>query len=153
MSHQFVAVALDFSQGSRAAFAEALTQARRRQAGLLLIHVIPPLATPSPLLDDMNVTSLSLDLRKSLDQSARERIRADYLPQAQDLPTEVLVLQGDPARELVRVCKERAVEVLFVGSTGLSGLAETIFGSVAAKVVRKAHCSVMVVRGPVDPEL
>jgi nucleotide-binding universal stress UspA family protein len=35
-----------------------------------------------------------------------------------------------------------------VGSHGQSGIAETLFGSTAEKVVRRAQCAVLVVRHP-----
>jgi nucleotide-binding universal stress UspA family protein len=147
MSRRLVAVAVDFSPGARAAFQEALVHARRGGERLLLVHVIPPLITPSPLLDDMSAASLNLELRQGLDQSAKEQLSTEYAARAADLQPEIMIVDGDPARELVRICREREVSLLFMGSTGLTGLAETIFGSVAAKVVRKAPCSVMVVRG------
>lgn len=148
-----MAVALDFSPGARAAFARALEQARLVGARLLLVHVIPPLVTPSPLLDDMSVAGPSLELRQGLDQAARERMESQYAAQAAGVETGVLVIDGDPARELVRLCREKSVHTIFLGSTGLSGLAETIFGSVAARVARKAPCSVMVVRDQAPPTI
>jgi nucleotide-binding universal stress UspA family protein len=38
--------------------------------------------------------------------------------------------------------------MLVIGSHGQSGLSETLFGSTAEKVVRKAPCAVLVVRHP-----
>ena len=146
MGFQHIAVATDFSAGADLAFDTALALARQHQARLEVVHVIPPLITPTPLLDDMMVTEVSLRLSENLDQAARQEMQSRFLDRCQGLEARAMVLEGDPARELLRFCDEEGVDLLVVGSTGLTGLSGVLFGSVAAKVVRRATCSVMVVR-------
>ena len=58
------------------------------------------------------------------------------------------VRHGKPFLEIIRAARELEADVLVIGSHGQSGLSETLFGSTAEKVVRKAPCAVLVVRHP-----
>jgi nucleotide-binding universal stress UspA family protein len=146
MDYKLIAVATDFSPGAKAAFDVALGLARQCRAELLVAHVIPPLITPSPLLDDLLVNQMTIQLRQDLADSAQREMQVAYLDLAQGIKAQAVVLDGDPSRELVNLAGQRGVDLLVVGATGLAGLAEAFFGSVAAKAVRRAPCSVMVVR-------
>ena len=58
---------------------------------------------------------------------------------------DALVVEGAPANELVRVAKEHQVDLIIIGSHGRGGLSRAILGSVADRVMRTAHCPVMIV--------
>jgi nucleotide-binding universal stress UspA family protein len=146
MGYKHIALATDFSANADLAFASAIVLARQHGAKLSLVHVIPPLVTPSPLLDDMMVSEVSLRLGENLDQAARQEMQNRYLVQCKGVEARSVVIDGDPTRELLQFCIDEQVDLLVVGSTGATGLAGAIFGSVASRVVRRAPCSVMVVR-------
>lgn len=146
MQLNLIVLATDFSPGAEAAFEQALSLARQHQARLLVVHVVPPLVNPSPLLDEMTVNQTTLALQDNLRQSCQQELQSRYLSRMQGVPAESLLLEGDPARELVRLLKQREADLVVIGSTGVSGLAETVFGSVAQKLVRRAPCSVLVAR-------
>ena len=146
MSFRHIAVASDFSDGADAAFTIGRDLAHQHGARLSVVHVIPPLITPSPLLDDMVVGELDLRLRENLSGNADRELTRRYLDQAEGVMTQAVVLEGDPTGELLDWVGDHEVDLLVVGSTGLSGLAEVLFGSVAARAVRRAPCSVLVAR-------
>ncbi|MFH1060876.1 MAG: universal stress protein [Pseudomonadota bacterium] len=148
MAFKHIVVASDFSEGADLAFTTALELTRLGRARLSVVHVIPPLVAPSPLLDDMMVTEVNLRLRENLNDTSLEELQRRYQGRAAGVAVETLVREGDPVREVINLVKESSADLLVVGSTGLSGLAEAFFGSVAAKAVRRAPCSVMVVRPP-----
>jgi nucleotide-binding universal stress UspA family protein len=58
-----------------------------------------------------------------------------------------VVLEGDPAGELVRFAEERGTGTIVMGTRGHTGLARLILGSVARNVLLHAPCSVLIVRG------
>ncbi|MBF0497256.1 MAG: universal stress protein, partial [Deltaproteobacteria bacterium] len=60
--------------------------------------------------------------------------------------SEIHILSGHPATEIINFVKEKDIDVLVMGAHGLTGLAYVFFGSTAEKVVRRAPCSVLVVR-------
>jgi len=63
---------------------------------------------------------------------------------------ETLVRSGDPATELIQAADEHSAGLIIVGSRGLSGIERFLLGSVSERVLRHAHCSVLIVRGTPD---
>ncbi|WP_458404990.1 universal stress protein [Methanobrevibacter sp.] len=55
------------------------------------------------------------------------------------------VREGSPAKVILEVAKEEAVDLIVMGSSGKSGFDRFIMGSVADKVVNSAKCAVLVV--------
>jgi nucleotide-binding universal stress UspA family protein len=66
---------------------------------------------------------------------------------------EARVLDGAPAPAIVAAVDELGAELVVVGSHGRTGLARLALGSVAQDVIRDAHCSVLLVRGPASAVL
>jgi nucleotide-binding universal stress UspA family protein len=58
------------------------------------------------------------------------------------------VLSGDPAREIVRLARSSDADLVVTGTTGLTGVARAVLGSVARNVLINAPCSVLVVHQP-----
>lgn len=57
-----------------------------------------------------------------------------------------VVLEGDPAAEIVRFATERGTGTIVMGTRGHTGLARLFLGSVARNVLLHAPCSVLIVR-------
>jgi nucleotide-binding universal stress UspA family protein len=60
------------------------------------------------------------------------------------LQSEVLI--GDPSNEILQFANDEKVDLIIIGTTGLSGIKKFVFGSVARKVSEKAKCHIMLVR-------
>jgi universal stress protein A len=56
--------------------------------------------------------------------------------------------EGDPVSEILRVAEETKCDMIVMGTHGRTGLAHLLMGSVAEQVVRKAKCTVLVVKAP-----
>jgi len=94
---------------------------------------------PSPAIHEANRAELSRTLETWKVDAARLSGR--------DVVAEVVV--GPTAPEvIVRLCQERAVDLIVTGTHGHKGLRRALAGSVTEAVVRMAHCPVMVVRNP-----
>lgn len=58
---------------------------------------------------------------------------------------EVLLREGGPAAEILQFAEEAGTDMIVIASHD-PGVADYLLGSVAGRVVRHAHCSVLVVR-------
>jgi nucleotide-binding universal stress UspA family protein len=68
---------------------------------------------------------------------------------APPLPVERVAVNGHPAAVLVDASKD--ADLLVVGDRGYGGFAELLLGSIGEQAVRRAHCSVVVVRAQPGP--
>ena len=59
-----------------------------------------------------------------------------------------MLLEGDPAEEIVRYGRDAGIDLIVMGTHGRTGLERLLMGSVAEKVLRDASCSVLVVKLP-----
>jgi nucleotide-binding universal stress UspA family protein len=53
---------------------------------------------------------------------------------------------GNPAQEIITAAESRGVDLIVIGSQGMSAVRRFLLGSVADRVVRHATCDVLVVR-------
>jgi nucleotide-binding universal stress UspA family protein len=83
-------------------------------------------------------------------QEALARFRHLLRDEWKDIPAEAVATTGDPVEEILREAKEFKADLIVVGTHTRSGLERFFLGSVAQKTVRKAPCSVLVVRAT-DP--
>lgn len=147
ISYKNILLATDFSAAAREAAGHAAALARACDATLHVLHVVEDFAYweqfslhhfPSPEVYD----ELKRNARLALDDlfdAADERPPLAALAQ---------VRQGKPFLEVIRAAREVHADVIVIGSHGQSGLAETLFGSTAERIMRKAPCAVLVVRHP-----
>jgi nucleotide-binding universal stress UspA family protein len=59
-----------------------------------------------------------------------------------------VLLNGDPATEIIRYAADAGIDVIVIGTHGRTGTDRPAMGSVAEKVMREAPCSVLVVKLP-----
>lgn len=60
--------------------------------------------------------------------------------------SEIEIVTGEPAEEIVRLANIHQADLILIGSRGLTGLTRILKGSVSSQVMEEAHCSVMVVK-------
>ena len=56
------------------------------------------------------------------------------------------ILFGTVSEEIINFAQDNAVDLIIIGSQGLTGIKRFLIGSVANTVVAHAHCSVLVVK-------
>lgn len=61
-------------------------------------------------------------------------------------PSELEIVRGDPAEEIIRLAHIHHADLIIMGSRGLKGLNRVLQGSVSSQVVADAPCSVLVIR-------
>ena len=137
---------VDFSECSARAYDYALSLARHYRSKLFLQHV-----------HDFNLPSYAyyVDAKYILDLF--ERVRHDAQLQLQEFAKrpsgygaepERVFCEGAPAKSILAYAQAQRTNLIVIGSHGLRGTDRVTVGSVAQKVLRKAPCSVLVVRRP-----
>jgi nucleotide-binding universal stress UspA family protein len=141
-----MAFCTDFSETADLTFLMAKDLAWRYGATLHIVHVMvafslsPTSELQVPIEFDPRFVERAAD-------AARESIESRYVSQLkQKQPHTIHLLSGYPATEIVQLAKDQNLDLIVMGSHGLTGLAHVIFGSTADRVVRKAPCSVLTVR-------
>jgi universal stress protein F len=122
-------------------FEQARAIARLAASRLVLLYVLPdvPLGYISP---DQRASTLA-----RLKYEAFERLKA-VAETAVDMPVEVIVEEGAPARAILDVARALPAHLIVMASHN-PAFSDYVLGSVAARVVRYAQCSVLVARqGP-----
>lgn len=68
--------------------------------------------------------------------------------QLSDLPNHVesAVIEGSPKHEIVQMANDKQVDLILIGSRGLSEIKELFLGSVSQYVVQHAECPVLIVK-------
>jgi len=130
-----IVVGVDAGRGSGDAFFWALSEARRRQTGVLLLHAADAWDAEVAAMSGLTVPMRAAGLIRAL------RLVANRL--APDVRTMSQVAGGAAADALVEASHRAAM--LVIGSRGRAGLTESALGSVSQRVVAHAHCPVVVV--------
>lgn len=137
-----IVVGTDFSEPARLAVDEAAELARSAKAKLHVVHALElsiPFVTPYEV-------SVPDPLISSACEQARERL--DALIAELDVPEGITseVVSEPAANALIEAAEVRKAGLIMTGSRGLHGLRHAVLGSVAERTLRRAPCSVWVVR-------
>ena len=144
MAIERIACCTDFSWNAVTAFATALEMAEKYSAKLFILHVFPPVL--NPLLTDSEWV-VPTEPHKSLILKIEERMEQEYGTRVgEGIEFELVVRDGHVSTEILRFLEGHDIDVVVMGSYGLSGAGLVFFGSVAKRVAHKAPCSVMIVR-------
>src|ERR671926_332057 len=133
----------DFSECGNYALSYAASLARTFKASILCVNVI------EPIVPTVGYSGMTEPLE---DSAERELPKLAECDECSGIDVEELVVHGEAASEIVRVAKERDVDLIVISSHGRTGLGRILFGSTAESVVRHASCPVLVVKPPQDEE-
>ncbi len=133
-----VVVPVDFSEQSFAALDRALefVDAAHR---VHLVHVLPAIDPAEP-----GVTWITVD-----DESRSRHAEQALLQRLSDAKQEgvdIAVRFGEPGHEIAEYASGIEADLIVMPSHGRTGIKRWLIGSVAERVVRLAHCPVLVLR-------
>ena len=133
----------DFSANAGHAFDYALDAVRRRPGSTLyLLHVIP-----EPEAQFWKTYLYEVD---EVDNKAKQDIDAKiaeaYLPRVPEgLDFQIEMRIGKEAAAILDFAEKNQIDLIVIGRQGGSALGGMLFGTITEKVVRRAHCPVLVV--------
>jgi len=139
-----ILVPTDFSEPGRTALRYAVEFADQFGSSVDLFHVIQAVPAGAMLsyrpLDELQA-SMKAHAEEEMDKLHTEW--SDY-----SFPVQKIVVDGHPFVEIVRHAKKSDADLIIMGTHGRGAIAHMMLGSVAEKVIRKAHCPVLTVRDP-----
>jgi len=140
-----VLVATDLSDPAREAIRQAGQYAKERRAKLVALHVAQNLTPIHPVFPHLSERDVNDEIRigRVLTDRLSDQVHATLEP---DVPADVEVDFGVPDVAIVRKAEEIRSQLVVVGSRGATGLERLMLGSVAERVLRHAHCPVLVAR-------
>ena len=149
LRYRHVLVAFDASPEAQLALAHAVAMAQVYRAKVALVAVVPP----PPLLSWQapgGMRGIHEAEQEELGKALREA--ADGVPD--DLSVTTQLLDGDPARELLRIARDGDFDVIVMGSRGRGRMTAALLGSVSNRVMHDADVPVIVIHAPGDgPDL
>lgn len=138
LARQCVIVPIDFSQESYQAFDTAL-QIVDSPTKLHAIHVLADLA-PLEAGEVWGLPDASVRIEKAKELLKQELARGV----AGGMSVEVVM--GDPAHAIAHYAADMKADLIVIPSHGRTGITRLLIGSTAERVVRLAHCPVLVLR-------
>ena len=145
----------DFSKYSGFALEWAAYLAQCMKADLLLLHVLTEEEgrIVEEVIGEGAVVQIPRGIRQNVVEERQKRLTDQYeMVVSREIKAALKVEQtvriGVPFLEIVRVAKEKDVDLIVLGTHGRTGLSHALIGSVAEKVVHHAHCPVLSIKHP-----
>ncbi|MDE2440103.1 MAG: universal stress protein [Betaproteobacteria bacterium] len=142
-----ILVAIDDSETSRCALAEAKHIAKTSQAKLYIVHVVDEVLLNMhghAMLDMGSADSAVSNLRR-----AGQTLLENALTGADGIDAEAVLLEAQKRRvseTISEKAKELSVDLIIIGRHGRRGLATLLLGSVAEQLAQISNASVLLVR-------
>lgn len=151
MDMKLILCATDGSAFANMALDLAADLAKAKGAKVLVVHVQPFHGSSgvwrdfdmSARLENGSVTEAEM-LRDAAQRVANDGARRLRQNGVEDVDT--LVLEGDPARQIVDAATARKADAIVIGSRGLGDLEGLLLGSVSHKVAHLARCTCIIAR-------
>lgn len=145
-------VAVDGSDHGRKALDLATDLAMASDAQLIIVHVVPREPMPDGFQQVADAEGISVEetgARYRYGMSLGDAITNEAASRARERglsKIETRVAEGSPAHEIVTMAEQAEVDMLFIGSRGVSDLKGLFLGSVSHKVMHLAPCTCVSVK-------
>ena len=144
-----ILVPLDGSEQALKAMDFAVDLASKYEASLSLLHVITNREVPESVRRFAEAERMEGPPDWIYEQQVGEKILSKCAKQARDKGIELVetsVQKGHPSQMIVDMAKATGVDIIVMGTRGLTDMQGLVMGSVAHKVSHLAPCTVITVR-------
>jgi nucleotide-binding universal stress UspA family protein len=132
----------DFSDVANNALGYAVKLAEKCRAELHILHIKQiPIADPS---FPAETYQMYIEEIEKVEQEGVEKLKASFIKDS-EVVCHFHSATGFVADEIMTFCKSRTIDLVVMGTTGASGLAELLVGSNAASVIGKSEIPVLVI--------
>jgi nucleotide-binding universal stress UspA family protein len=160
-NYRTILYATDLSPNAAHAFSHAVALARRFQARIHILHVLPEVEPAvlnyiSTAMGEDRLAEYELEHKEEVTDNIRQRLHrfakaelADH-PEDVDRIADIEVHHGNAVDQILAAADRIEADIVVIGSHGRGRLKYALLGSVAEKVLRKAHRPVLV--APLEPK-
>jgi nucleotide-binding universal stress UspA family protein len=135
-----ILLATDGSEHSKRAAEQAIYLAKCEESSLIeVVYVVDNDRSKSDVLNSWNSFELG-DKRKERMKYVEEKANNE------GVSYHIKILHGDPGPAIVDYANKNKVDIVVIGSRGLSAFQELVLGSVSHKVAKRANCPVLIVK-------
>jgi nucleotide-binding universal stress UspA family protein len=146
-----ILVAVDGSKPSLDASEQAISLAARYEADLIAVHVVSP-GVRYGYLEDVITPGLPASLKEVIvlamekGQKYLDEVKQKASESKLEVQTEVLIGATSVVKEIVGYAQEHKIDLIVIGTRGISGIKRMLLGSTASGVLSYAHCPVLIVK-------
>jgi nucleotide-binding universal stress UspA family protein len=136
---------VDFSRISLDALDLSAELAQTCGGNIIIVHVLEPIIAPT----DFTFGPLSMtDVEDKLADRAMESLK-EIIPKLSISPEriEIKVARGIASQEIIKIAEETKADLIVMGTHGYTGFTHALLGSTAERVVRRAPCPVLTMKG------
>ena len=147
MSISKILVAVDGSDPSFNASTYAIDFAKINGAELIVLYIVSPV--PYSQFEYANIGRMKEIESNEMEKAQREvvdKVKQKATENNVSVKTEVLIKYTSVVKEIVEYAEDNKVDMIVIGSRGVTGLKKILLGSVANGVVTYSHCPVLVVK-------
>ena len=135
----------DFSENADYAFKFAAGIAKRNEAVLYILHVIPENPHQTFVEDSIPLEDME-KIRKGIEGYVAEKFKDNYIKGINGrINFKVVSKTGKEDYKIIEFAKNQNVDLIVMGTHGRTGVAHAIFGSIAEKVLRHSPFPVLIV--------
>ena len=146
MSIRKILVAVDGSNPSFNAADYAIDLAKSDDSELIVLFIVSPV--PSSQFEYANIGRMkeieTIEMEKA--QQEVDKVRQKAIEKKVSVKTAVLLKYTGVVKEIVEYAEQMKIDMIVIGSRGMTGFKKILLGSVASGVVTYSHCPVLVVK-------
>jgi len=134
---------VDFSEFTNDIIKYAVSLAKKYDAEIHLLHIIPNLNYFTPyesFLTPENLVLIERNIEKEVEKDFKKIMKGFDVPLVKAIKTGVVFV------EIIDYIKAENIDLVVIGTHGRSGIEHILIGSVAEKIVRKSPCPVLTIR-------
>lgn len=151
MAIRRILVAVDGSKPSMDASIQAIDIAKRYDAELIVLYVVSPDIRYN-YLEDVITPRLPGAMKDvmmiAMQKGERHvnKVKQKASEKNVKVKTDIIIGISSVVKEIIEYAEKNRVDMIVIGSRGLSGIKKMLLGSVADGVLRYSHCPVLVTK-------
>ncbi len=146
-----ILAAIDGSKPSLDASEQAISLAAKYEAELIAVHVVSP-DVRHGYLEDVITPGLPASLKEVVvlamekGQKYLDVVKQNASENKVEVQTDVLIGGSSIVKEIVQYSEEHKIDLIVIGTRGISGIKKMLLGSTASGILSYAHCPVLIIK-------